>query len=256
MSSSSFGFRNRTTPPATRTNSARSAKRRENDQPICADSAKPFCLCRNGDQPLGIDREQGTRDDMTLPRIQGLAATKVNRPEGFADDQDEPLGATEVGATRAQAAANDESAPFTRFRGVGWVLGVRAQGDRHRQAAARHDQPSLHSSLVGGRSLRSSEAAPKGAGVGGLCDRPDHDGAALETPPVARPVEPFHAGATSNFRWSPLDSARSYTCEEDLLTELFGRRAGRSTQPRQMRVDIVLGATLPYGSTTSRKVSA
>jgi hypothetical protein len=37
---------------------------------------------------------------------------------------------------------------------------------------------------------------------------------------------------------------------------LFGRRAGRSTQPRQMRVDIVLGATLPYGSTTSRKVSA
>src|SRR5712691_9378444 len=43
---------------------------------------------------------------------------------------------------------------------------------------------------------------------------------------LPRPVEPFHAGATISFRWSPLDSARSYTCEEDLLTELFGRRAG------------------------------
>lgn len=68
--------------------------------------------------------------------------------------------------------------------------------------------------------------------------------------PLARPVDPFHAGATISFRWCPFDSARSFTCEEDLLTELFGRRAGRSTQPRQMRVDIALGATLPYGSTT------
>jgi hypothetical protein len=67
---------------------------------------------------------------------------------------------------------------------------------------------------------------------------------------LPRPVEPFHAGATIGFRWDPLDAARSYTCEEDLLTELFGRRAWRSTQPRLVRVDIAFRAALPYGSTT------
>jgi hypothetical protein len=69
--------------------------------------------------------------------------------------------------------------------------------------------------------------------------------------PLARPTEPFQAGATISFRWGPFNSTRSYTCEEDLLTELFGRsRAGRSTQPRLLRVDITLRAMLPYGSTT------
>ncbi len=67
---------------------------------------------------------------------------------------------------------------------------------------------------------------------------------------LPRPAEPFHAGATISVRWDPFDSARSYTCEEDLLTELFGRRAGRSTQRRLLRVDISFRATLPYGSTT------
>jgi hypothetical protein len=37
----------------------------------------------------------------------------------------------------------------------------------------------------------------------------------------------------------------SFDTVEDLLTELFGRRAGRSTQPRLLRVDITLRATLP-----------
>ncbi len=67
---------------------------------------------------------------------------------------------------------------------------------------------------------------------------------------LGRPAEPFHAGATISFRWDPFESARSYTCEEDLLTDLVGRRAARSTQPRLVRVDITFRATLPYGSTT------
>ena len=67
---------------------------------------------------------------------------------------------------------------------------------------------------------------------------------------LLRAVAPFHAGATIDFRWDAFEAARSYTCEEDLLTELFGRRAGRSTQPRLVRVDIALRAALPYGSTT------
>jgi hypothetical protein len=67
---------------------------------------------------------------------------------------------------------------------------------------------------------------------------------------LPRPVEPFHAGATISFRWSPFESARSYTREEDLLTELLGRsRSGRATQLRLLRVDITLRASLPYGST-------
>jgi hypothetical protein len=68
--------------------------------------------------------------------------------------------------------------------------------------------------------------------------------------PFPRSAEPFSAGATISFRWDPFASARAYTCEEDLLTELLGRRAGRSTQRRLLRVDIALHATLPYGSTT------
>jgi hypothetical protein len=65
-----------------------------------------------------------------------------------------------------------------------------------------------------------------------------------------RSLDPLSAGATITFRWDPFESARSYTCEEDLLTELFGRKARRSTQRRLLRVDIEFWATLPYGSTT------
>lgn len=65
-------------------------------------------------------------------------------------------------------------------------------------------------------------------------------------------LDPFHVSATIAFRWSPFDAARSYTCEEDLLAELVGRRASRGTKtaPRFVRVDLRLAATLPYGSTT------
>ena len=64
-------------------------------------------------------------------------------------------------------------------------------------------------------------------------------------------AEPFHVSAEISFGWTPFDVARSFTCEEDLLSELLGRK-GRptKTEPRILRVDIVLRASLPYGSTT------
>jgi hypothetical protein len=69
------------------------------------------------------------------------------------------------------------------------------------------------------------------------------------SPPNA---EPFHVSAKIAFAWSPFDTARSYTCEEDLLTELLGRkRQGLNTVRRFIRVDLELRASLPYGSTTA-----
>lgn len=65
-------------------------------------------------------------------------------------------------------------------------------------------------------------------------------------------AEPFHVSAVIGFDWDPFNAARAYTCEEDLLTELVGRR-GRpiKTERRWMRVDLSLHASLPYGLTTS-----
>lgn len=63
-------------------------------------------------------------------------------------------------------------------------------------------------------------------------------------------VEPFHVSAKISFRWSAANGARGHTCEEDLLTELLGRRIRLpKTQRRWTRVDLELYATLPYGST-------
>jgi len=65
-------------------------------------------------------------------------------------------------------------------------------------------------------------------------------------------AEPFHVFGAVEFAWSPVDAARAYTCEEDLLTELVGRRTRLpKTERRWTRVDLSLHATLPYGSTTS-----
>lgn len=65
-------------------------------------------------------------------------------------------------------------------------------------------------------------------------------------------VEPFHVSAKIAFQWSPIDAARSCTCEEDLLTELLGRsRLPIKTAQRLIRVDLELRAGLPYGSTTA-----
>lgn len=66
-----------------------------------------------------------------------------------------------------------------------------------------------------------------------------------------RSAEPFHVSAEMNFEWSPLDAARGYTCEEDVLTELVGRRKRPTrTELRWVRVDLILHASLPWGSTT------
>jgi hypothetical protein len=64
-------------------------------------------------------------------------------------------------------------------------------------------------------------------------------------------ADPFFVSAKIGFRWDPFAAARSYTCEEDLLTELLGRKEpSPKTKPRLLRVDLDLYATLPYGSTT------
>ena len=61
--------------------------------------------------------------------------------------------------------------------------------------------------------------------------------------------EPFHISAKVAFEWDPVNAARAYTCEEDLLTELLGRKQRYpKTQQRWIRVDLALHATLPYGS--------
>lgn len=65
-------------------------------------------------------------------------------------------------------------------------------------------------------------------------------------------TEPFHVSAAIGFKWSPVDAARAYTSEGDLLTELVGRsRRSPRTEPRWTRVDLSLRASLPYGSTTA-----
>ena len=72
---------------------------------------------------------------------------------------------------------------------------------------------------------------------------------------LPRDVEPFSVGATIIFSWGPFASARSYTSEEDLLTELLGQGARRTTQRRLLRVDIAFRARLPYGSTAAMPAS-
>lgn len=65
-------------------------------------------------------------------------------------------------------------------------------------------------------------------------------------------ADPFHVSAAISFEWSPVDAARAYTTEEDLLTELVGRRRRPiRTERRWARIDLSLSASLPYGSTTS-----
>jgi hypothetical protein len=70
---------------------------------------------------------------------------------------------------------------------------------------------------------------------------------------AARPsAEPFHVSAEIGFAWSPFDAARACAREEDLLTELIGRRKQLPrTERRWKRVDLSLHAGLPYGSTTA-----
>jgi hypothetical protein len=51
-----------------------------------------------------------------------------------------------------------------------------------------------------------------------------------------RSREPFHVSAEIGFDWSPVDAARAYSCEEDLLTQLMGtRRRPTRTEHRWTR---------------------
>jgi hypothetical protein len=69
--------------------------------------------------------------------------------------------------------------------------------------------------------------------------------------PAPQNVDPFQVSAKVAFDWTPIDSARSYTCEEDLVADLLGKKQQSvKTEDRLVRVDLVLHATLPYGSTT------
>jgi hypothetical protein len=64
-------------------------------------------------------------------------------------------------------------------------------------------------------------------------------------------AEPFHMTTEISFRWDPVESARTYTTEEDLLSDLFGGHDDLpATLPRHLRTDIVLHASLLYGSRT------
>ncbi len=61
---------------------------------------------------------------------------------------------------------------------------------------------------------------------------------------------PFHVALKIAFNWDPFNTARAYTCEEDLLTELLGRTKNfPKTEPRFIRIDFDLQARLPYGAT-------
>jgi hypothetical protein len=66
---------------------------------------------------------------------------------------------------------------------------------------------------------------------------------------VRQSAPPFHVTATLGFRWDPFQAARSHGCEEDLLTELFGRRSRvPRTLPRWERLDVIFRAALPWNS--------
>ena len=62
--------------------------------------------------------------------------------------------------------------------------------------------------------------------------------------------DPFTVCAKFRWRWDALNTARTATCEEDLLTELVGRdeAARMRTQRPWLRVDISLHAALPMSS--------
>ena len=64
-------------------------------------------------------------------------------------------------------------------------------------------------------------------------------------------AEPFPVHGIVSFRWDPLESARTQTTEEDLVSEMFGRDDDLlEMMQRELRTDIVLRANLPYASRT------
>lgn len=60
---------------------------------------------------------------------------------------------------------------------------------------------------------------------------------------------PFHISAVFEYRWDALNSARTATTEEDIMSELLGRDSARKVRTARpwLRVDVTLRASLPYG---------
>ncbi len=67
--------------------------------------------------------------------------------------------------------------------------------------------------------------------------------------PVDRDMaRPFHVSGAISYRWDALQTARTNTCEEDVVAELLGDGARRKTTERPwLRVDIELRAGLEWG---------
>ncbi len=66
-------------------------------------------------------------------------------------------------------------------------------------------------------------------------------------PGVGQQTRPFFVTAKLSYRWDALQTARSQCNEEDLLRAVLGDDHDVLTQRPWLRVDVVLGATLPYG---------
>jgi hypothetical protein len=92
-------------------------------------------------------------------------------------------------------------------------------------------------------------------GHGNACDTVDIMSMDRKWQVVAGPIEhkntaPFSVSVAISFNWSSVNAARGQTCEEDVLTEMLGRRLRvPKTRRRLVRVDLQLHASPPYGST-------
>lgn len=62
-------------------------------------------------------------------------------------------------------------------------------------------------------------------------------------------TDPFHVAGKLSFRWDALQTARTNTMDEDVLTELLGRERAFDveTEKALLRVDVELRANLPWG---------
>ena len=68
--------------------------------------------------------------------------------------------------------------------------------------------------------------------------------------PAERGLErPFHVSGVVSWRWDALQTARTTTSEEDLLTELLGRSGARGIDTARpwLRIDVQLRAALEVG---------
>jgi hypothetical protein len=68
-------------------------------------------------------------------------------------------------------------------------------------------------------------------------------------------AEPFFVSMVLSWTWSPVHAARTYTNEEDLLSDLLGRKQAQDlvTEPPWLRLDVKLCANMPYGKPLSLK---